>query len=73
MTSRNAVGVIVSVILLSLFMASFGKAQGCSQCRDNTAVTPQETQHAYRSAIFSLAGGALAVATAALLIGRRFR
>ena len=64
---------MVGVILLMLSSPSFSKAQGCSQCRDNTAANPVETQHAYRDAIIMLAGGALAVATAAILVGRRFR
>lgn len=38
-------------------------AQGCAQCRDNTAATPPQTQAAYRHAIVLLAG------VAAILFG----
>ena len=48
------------------------EAQGCAQCRDNTAATPQVTQHAYRSAILLLGGVALALGSAVIIIGRRF-
>ena len=43
-------------------------AQGCAQCRDNTAATPPATQRAYRRAIILLtitaAGVFLAAVTA---------
>lgn len=44
-------------------------AQGCTQCRDNTAATPPATQRAYRHAIVLMAGVAcgLFVTTIALL------
>ena len=61
------------VALLLVCLTSPVFSQGCTQCRDNTAATPIETQHAYRSAILLLAGGALGVGSAALYIGRRFR
>ena len=44
-------------------------AQGCTQCRDNTAATPPSTQRAYRHAIILLTvtGGSLFIATVVLL------
>ena len=33
----------------------FAHAQGCTQCRDNTAATPPATQRAYRHAIILMA------------------
>ena len=44
-------------------------AQGCTQCRDNTAATSPATQRAYRHAIILMAGAATVffVATVALL------
>jgi hypothetical protein len=43
-------------------------AQGCTQCRDNTAATPSATQRAYRNAILILIvpAGGLFIATLAL-------
>ena len=44
-------------------------AQGCTQCRDNTAATPPATQRAYRHAIALMAstGCGLFIATLVLL------
>lgn len=44
-------------------------AQGCTQCRDNTAATPPATRRAYRRAIvlMTVTGGGLFVASVALL------
>ena len=44
-------------------------AQGCTQCRDNTAATSPATQRAYRNAIIllTLSASGLFVATVALL------
>ena len=43
-------------------------AQGCTQCLDNTAATPPQTQAAYRRAIIllTLTAGGLFVTTLAL-------
>jgi hypothetical protein len=43
------------VLLLSAVMSPPLHAQGCSQCRDNTAATPPATQRAYRHAIILMA------------------
>ncbi len=44
-------------------------AQGCAQCRDNTAATPPATQRAYRHAIalLALTAGGIFVGTVTLL------
>ena len=52
----------LSVLLLT---PSSTPAQGCAQCRDNTAAAPPATQRAYRHAIvlLAVAGGGLFAAT----------
>ena len=65
---------ILTTMLLVPFVLGFPiRAQGCSQCRDNTAATPARTQHAYRDAILLLTGTALSISSAVIFIGRRFR
>jgi hypothetical protein len=58
-----------ALLLFALLSAVPAFAQGCTQCRDNTAATPPATQRAYRHAIILMAGAAcgLFVATVALL------
>jgi hypothetical protein len=48
-------------------------AQGCAQCRDNSAATPPSTQRAYRHAIIlmTVAGGGLFLAAVAILKSSR--
>lgn len=60
----------LAVFLLFLALSSApALAQGCTQCRDNTAATPPATRRAYRHAIIlmTVAGGGLFIATLALL------
>ena len=59
---------ILSAALLLSF-SPLARAQGCTQCRDNTAATPPATQRAYRHAIGLLAitAGSIFVGTAALI------
>ncbi len=61
------------LILLMFCLAVFSRAQGCTQCRDNTAATPLATQHAYRNAIMLLAGAAIGIGSTVLFVGRKFR
>lgn len=61
-----------SLVVFLLFLALSAApvlAQGCTQCRDNTAATPPATRRAYRHAIIlmTVAGGGLFIATLALL------
>jgi len=46
-------------------------AQGCSQCRDNTAATPPATQRAYRHAIELLAAAASTLFAATVILLNR--
>lgn len=48
-------------------------AQGCTQCRDNTAATPPATQLAYRHAIELMTGAAGLLFAGTVLILRRSR
>src|SRR6185437_124942 len=56
-------------LLFALLSAVPTLAQGCTQCRDNTAATPPATRRAYRHAIIlmTVAGGGLFIATVTLL------
>lgn len=56
-------------LALALIAPVPANAQGCAQCRDNTAATPPATQRAYRRAIILLtitAGGIFLAAVTAL-------
>jgi len=48
-------------------------AQGCAQCRDNTAATSPATQRAYRRAIVLMSAAAAAFFAATLAIAHRNR
>ena len=60
---------LAAALLFALLSAAPALAQGCTQCRDNTAATPPATQRAYRHAIILMAGAgcSLFIATLALL------
>jgi hypothetical protein len=65
--------VLISALFLFAVLAPPLHAQGCAQCRDNTAATPPATQRAYRHAIILMtvtAGGIFIVTLA--LFKRRF-
>ncbi len=66
-------GATLGIVLVLMILSASLVAQGCTQCRDNTAATPPETQHAYKTAIVLLMGTALGISSAVILIGRRFR
>jgi hypothetical protein len=61
----NAAVLLMTVALLS---ATPARAQGCAQCRDNTAAATPATQRAYRRAILLMtgAGAAFFLTTVAL-------
>jgi len=67
MGSRRVV--TLTLILLFTLLCPPLHAQGCTQCRDNTAATPPKTQAAYRHAIIlmALAASGLFLGTVALL------
>jgi hypothetical protein len=48
-------------------------AQGCTQCRDNTAATSPATQRAYRHAILLMSGAAATFFLVTLTIVKRNR
>jgi hypothetical protein len=58
-----------ALLLFALLSAAPAFAQGCTQCRDNTAATPPATQRAYRHAIIlmTVVGGGLFITTLILL------
>ncbi len=62
-------------ILLAALLATApsARAQGCAQCRDNTAATPPRTQAAYRHAIELLAATAATLFACTVLLLRRSR
>lgn len=60
-------------MFLSVIGASAGRAQGCSQCRDNVSQTPPGVQKSYRIAIAVMLSGALGVGSAATIALRRLR
>lgn len=65
--------VVVLLFLLAIFPASPARAQGCAQCKDNTAAMPASAQAGYRKAIVLLGLSAAAVFTASLIVLRRDR
>jgi hypothetical protein len=66
---RLRLPLLACLLLLGSFAAPPAFAQGCTQCRDNTAATPPATRRAYRRAIIlmTVTGGGLFVASVALL------
>lgn len=62
---RTVFGALLLSVCLSTVPAF---AQGCTQCRDNTAATPPATRRAYRNAIvlMTVAGGGLFIAALVL-------
>jgi hypothetical protein len=60
---------LILVLLLSAVMSPPLHAQGCTQCRDNTAATPPATQRAYRHAItlMAIAASGIFLGTVVLL------
>ena len=59
-------------ILLALALTpNPARAQGCTQCRDNTAATSPATQRAYRHAILLMSGAAATFFVATLILFKR--
>ena len=54
-----------------LACAPMAQAQGCAQCRDNTATTPPATQRAYRHTIALLAATAGGLFAGTVLLFRK--
>jgi hypothetical protein len=70
--SRLSFAALILVMALALSPTKT-QAQGCTQCRDNTAATPPQTQAAYRHAIILLAVTASGFFIATLTALRRHR
>ena len=63
-----------AVIFVALALPSRdASAQGCAQCKDNTAAMPASTQAGYRHAILLLAGAGCAIFLAGTSLLRRDR
>jgi hypothetical protein len=73
MGSRRAAALNLALILSPLLLPPPLHAQGCSQCRDNTAATPPATQAAYRHAILMMVitAGSLFLTTVIILKRQR--
>lgn len=74
MNKRYIRALFASTLLAAAMLCPVpARAQGCTQCRDNTAATSPATQRAYRHAIVLMAGTASVffLATVALLGKRR--
>lgn len=65
---RTAFAAILFFAFLSAVPAF---AQGCTQCRDNTAATPPATRRAYRHAIILMAGAGCGLFIATLVLLKR--
>jgi hypothetical protein len=65
---RSSISTVLLFAAISLAPCP-AHAQGCAQCKDNTAATPPATQRAYRHAILLLTvtAGGLFAATVLLL------
>ena len=63
------IALLVLVFAIALFAHPPLHAQGCTQCRDNTAATPPATQRAYRHAItlMAIAASGIFLGTVVLL------
>jgi hypothetical protein len=62
---------LVALLLFALLNAAPALAQGCTQCRDNTAATPPATQRAYRHAIILMAGAGCGLFITTLILVKR--
>lgn len=70
MGSRT-VKTLALILLFCALLAPPAKAQGCTQCRDNTAATPPATQRAYRHAIILMVVTASGLFLTTLIILKR--
>jgi hypothetical protein len=56
---------------VALLTATPARAQGCAQCRDNTAATTPAAQRAYRRAILLMTGAGAAFFLTTVALFRR--
>jgi len=66
---------LLRILLISavLAIAPSARAQGCTQCQDNTAATPPNTQAAYRHAIIFMTATASGLFLGTLIVLKRHR
>ena len=62
---------LAASLLFALLSAAPALAQGCTQCRDNTAATPPATRRAYRHAIILMGGVGCGLFIATLVLLKR--
>ncbi|HEV2709812.1 MAG TPA: copper resistance protein CopC [Edaphobacter sp.] len=62
---------LAALLLFALLSAAPARAQGCIQCRDNTAATPSATRRAYRHAIILMAGAGCGLFITTLVLLKR--
>jgi hypothetical protein len=62
---------LAAFLFFALLSAAPALAQGCTQCRDNTAATPPATRRAYRHAIILMAGAGCSLFIATLVLLKR--
>jgi hypothetical protein len=62
-----------ALVLVLALIPMPAHAQGCAQCRDNTATTSPATQRAYRHAIILMSAAAAAFFVATLVLMKRSR
>jgi len=73
-TKRRHTNYPVAALVLGLaLLPANARAQGCVQCRDNTASTSPATQRAYRHAILLMSGAAATFFLATLVLFKRHR
>ncbi len=61
----------IAILLATLAAPTPTQAQGCTQCRDNTAATSPATQRAYRRAIVLMSTAAAGFFVVTLMILKR--
>ena len=60
-----------AIMVMVLTLPTPTQAQGCAQCRDNTAATSPATQRAYRHAILLMGAAAATFFTVTLILFKR--
>jgi hypothetical protein len=63
----------IALFCAILCLTPVAQAQGCAQCRDNTAATPPATQAAYRHAILFMVFTAGSIFVTTLILLKRQR
>lgn len=71
MRMPRALNAAVVLMAAALLTAAPAHAQGCAQCRDNTAATTPATQRAYRRGILLMTGAGATFFLTTLALFRR--